>query len=998
MFSSFGTHGSYHWWPTNVYGSSGTAAGWRLITGAETGSLSYTVVDTSIVNGGSCPDGSENVFTYYVSTISWTDPSGTVHGFSGDQVTLDKTCSASSQWVTAGVATDGSGYSVADDGSGSARIIDPSGTEVYPQIVDRYGNYFSTDGSGDVVDDTGRIPVIMSQNPQNANITYYDVVAPNGTSYPNEPGTRVRYKITTALIAVGTAFEYPADWGTIYEWYGGYTDPQTGIWWPETLSPVQSITLPDGSQYTFGYDTFGELSSMTLPTGGVITYGYEDYVDSAYTENRWLTSRTVGNNPSMTFTPWVVSNCQAYSNGCVENVGLQKPSGDTVVYELTLVNGAWNTGITTFVGQTAQKISQVTNINTYTNPCPPGSPCGYSNYISQTLQTTELFPSVAGAQPLYSQVQSVYNLYPSKPSVVKEWDYASSANMLLPPSTSPIRQTSYTYTGYDPHIVTVLGNGTQLAQTTYTYTSVASPTTGVVQHGTQNAGGPYLWTVSQWLDTGMPAVTTYSWDDTGQLQSVEDPDHHLPGTMSYQCGNSLPYQVSNALSESTIYGYDCGSGAIASVQGPNEISTFPWTGIAYYYEPLAGRPQSVTYPDGGATIYTYPSPQEVDTTTLATPDPSITTQSIVDIFGRPYQQVQSGIATETTYDVNGRVHCVTNPHDINGNADGSTCVTSYDVLDRPLGQQQPDSSTIGWSYSQNTVTETDENAKQTQRTSDAFGRLTNVSELLSGGAKYVSNYTYDGLGNLIKIAQLGNGTTDIPRIHAFRYDSMSRLVCASHPESSTAQCPTSTTSNYTPGTLGYGYDQNGNVTTKTDARGVQVYLSYDAVNRLMGKTYSDGTPAACFQYGEAANGWLTIGRLANEWTEKTYCHSSPPQSVLSLRSYGYDRMGRIQYSTSCTGIRCSQLAYRSLTYTYDLAGNRTGSTDGVSARAFISQYDQAGRLLTFNNDLSGVLTPLFSVQTYDPKGWSTAKLGSNMTAQQGYDKRSRPTSVTVTTP
>jgi YD repeat-containing protein len=44
------------------------------------------------------------------------------------------------------------------------------------------------------------------------------------------------------------------------------------------------------------------------------------------------------------------------------------------------------------------------------------------------------------------------------------------------------------------------------------------------------------------------------------------------------------------------------------------------------------------------------------------------------------------------------------------------------------------------------------------------------------------------------------------------------------------------------GAMTYGYDNNGNLTSKTDANSVTASTTCDALNRVTTKTYSDGTP------------------------------------------------------------------------------------------------------------------------------------------------------------
>ena len=90
-----------------------------------------------------------------------------------------------------------------------------------------------------------------------------------------------------------------------------------------------------------------------------------------------------------------------------------------------------------------------------------------------------------------------------------------------------------------------------------------------------------------------------------------------------------------------------------------------------------------------------------------------------------------------------------------------------------------------------------------------------------GSPNQGTSYTYNALDNLIRVTQ-GSQT------RTFAYDSLSRLASAANPES---------------GTINYTYDKNGNLTQKTDARGVQTTYAYDAL-----QDRSD--PAQLQLYGE----------------------------------------------------------------------------------------------------------------------------------------------------
>jgi YD repeat-containing protein len=117
---------------------------------------------------------------------------------------------------------------------------------------------------------------------------------------------------------------------------------------------------------------------------------------------------------------------------------------------------------------------------------------------------------------------------------------------------------------------------------------------------------------------------------------------------------------------------------------------------------------------------------------------------------------------------------------------------------------------------------------------------------------------YDPQDDLVCVNQgsLGAGNAcDVTQPHArsFHYDSLKRLLSATNPES---------------GTIAYAYDPVGNLLSKTDSAKAGVNRvtcfgtyagacdnkGYDALNRPIRKSYSDGTPAVSYLYDTAPGG------------------------------------------------------------------------------------------------------------------------------------------------
>jgi RHS repeat-associated protein len=238
---------------------------------------------------------------------------------------------------------------------------------------------------------------------------------------------------------------------------------------------------------------------------------------------------------------------------------------------------------------------------------------------------------------------------------------------------------------------------------------------------------------------------------------------------------------------------------------------------------------------------------------------------------------------------------------------------------------------------------------------------------------FPTSYSYDTLDNPTAVIQ--GGVT-----RSFLFDSLSQLKSAANPES---------------GTTSYNYDLNGNLISKTDQRNITTTYAYDALNRLTGKSYSDGTPAACFQYDSTST-----GRLATEWTQAGTCPATVPGSgVLTQRTFAsYDAVGRVTTDQQCaTPGNCSTGTPNSVSYGYDLAGDMISYSNGLanSPMTFNSSFDNAGRL----SSLLGPVNPgnyssnigLLTVNGYNAGGAiQDATVGPGITMHRDYNTRLLP--------
>jgi YD repeat-containing protein len=784
--------GGYWWQPTNVPGSMG---GWSFYSGIESGSVGYSTRPSS---AGCLP---YTVNWYF----NWTDPQGTTHSFPGVQTLkynyVPPNCNPLTTGVnqtanSSGYASDGSGYLatvtnytdvVITDKEGnqfSPAVIESNPSPTTPEVTDSNGNFWSQDSNGNLIDTLGRTPVKVSQS---GNQTYYDVLGFNGVLN--------RYTVTTETVNYSTSFSQSA----VTDVSGSFT-------------AIQSISLPDGSSYSFTYDpgSYGELTSVTLPSGGVIQYTYTNFLDSFQNMNRWVHTR-VKDGGTTTFAPSTISNCTG-SAGCQEKMIVTDPSQNDTVYTFTLDSStvlnasSWNTAIDAYKGLSTSGGTKIKSVDTaYAYASYPvslneaGVDQIVGSYLVPSTITTDTILQDAGYT---SQTLTALDGTGTVPTSVKMWDYYSGST----PST-PTVQTAYLYYGLFPRQVTVSdGSGNQISETTYSYDQGTPAPASPVHSGAPITGvRNNLTTTAQWVNsTGATLNTTATYDTAGTVLTSTDPNgtttYHYDSTDTFATSIAPPTPYSGVSLTSTA-SYDPSTGLLLTTTDPNGLVTGANTTYVSY--DWAGRPTQINYPDQGQMIAGYTATSAGSQNQIVAGSWT-STQNQFDGYGRLSRQaVGNGQSTnpyyqtDYCYDANGRLQFKSYPYQGTGWGTPKVCSGAgdsytYDALGRPLTITHSDGYAYAYAYTGRSVKTTDENGVQRILLNGAFGQIDWICELSSNsqmpssgapvncgldiaGTGFLTQYGYSLPSHEMIIAQ-GNQT------RVFQTDWLGRPILATEPE------------------------------------------------------------------------------------------------------------------------------------------------------------------------------------------------------------------------
>ena len=878
--------------------------GWSAATQGAVGYIGYTFIISSACNG----QGQQ--YTY-----SWTyyDKAGTPHPWSQQSTHKmgNASCTGDTGFTNA-PASDGSGLLLTVNGSSFSALATKAGAAIQAPVLtgvgagnytDRNGNEITVNSSGQIFDTssstTPALTVAGSGTPS----------SPTTFTYTSPSGGSVAYtaKYSTFTVhtnfACGTTIDYPAT----------------------SVNLVTEIDLPDHAaqstdKYTFTYeatpgatgDVTGRIASVTLPTGGQITYSYtgaNNGINCADGSAVGLTRVVTTDNGTWTYT-------RSITNGNQSTTTITDPQSNQTQETFS---GIYETQQYSYQGSTGTLLQSHTI-------------CYNQNFAN--CPTTVVVP------PIISRWDYRYFPNLTNPAISatfydgygnltedREFDYVATLNGVpFLTDTNIVYATLGNGIFNMPQTITVTDNaGNVLSKTTNAYDDPTGFTmsTGTPQHTsvTGTARGNLTSTTS--LVQGSASLTKkLTYYDTGEVLTATDVNGAVT-TFSYSgtsCGNTFPTSVSEPLSLSRHFAWNCSGGVQTSITDENSKVT-----STAYTDPYFWRPSSTTDATNATTNITYP------TSTTSESVLSVGSGSAVDVFttldglGRIHLQQKrqapgstSFDTVETDYDKLGRISRVTQPYTgTAGQANGSAPATStiYDALSRPTSVTDAGGGTTNYSYPQNDVmvtvgpAPTGENTKSRQLEYDGLGRITSVCEITSvtgsGSCGQHSTatgywtryaYTYNG-GNVITVTQNGTGTQ---QIRTYVYDDVGRLTSETNPESNTETNAQPIIYKYDvipSGCFGAGTAQAGDLTLRQDPAGDNNCFEYDQLHRVT----SVGSRTGCKRFAYD-NGTITasrpsgititnaIGRMNEAETDN--CSAFPPTPITD-EWFSYTARGEI---------------------------------------------------------------------------------------------------------
>jgi hypothetical protein len=880
-------NGNQTWMPVSSASGPATYWGWLGLGPVFSPYVVYTVTSRQ----GLCGILNNQGYTdWHFSNFVYHDALGTSHGFNVTGEYFDAP-NCNGYGPPNGPQPPGVQSVAAGDGSGSTIKVSMGAGAASGTINSTSGTVLS-------------IPFLTSPPTGSSPFTMTDANG-NKTSFNN--GVYTDTLGTTVLTASGTqptptTFTYTGPTGSQHYTanYAPYniktnfncTAPLIAEYTANGVNMVNSVVLPDGSQYSFQYEDTpaysgfktGRISQVTLPTGGLIQYSY------TYTGSNDGISCSDGTTMVLqrTISPGGVWQYSRNGSGTDWTTTITDPaSNQTAINFETYAINLYETRRLAYQGSTSGTLIS-TNINCY-NGQNVGTPAScYNTPITAQITRVTNFRYVPDTNGIQAETDSTYSNF-GLIGVVDDYDYGTSGSGTV---GGLIRETITSYAALGngiadrPSSVTIKdGANTVKAYTAYGYdeTAVSTPTGTTPQWVLVSGSRGNLTSVNAQANGTVHLYRKYTYYNTGMLKTSTDVstssttngatttyNYDNTGTPSHSCGNSFVTSTSEPVgSMSRSFTWNCNGGVLLSVLDENgKTSSTAYSGTNYTN--VFWRPYSTTDEAGTTTDYFYllngaTPPVEFQTerkyhTAFNSSNSTVDKVTTTDAFGRTiFSQTRQSPSSSnydtvaTCYDNFGRTSLTTLPYGTTLATSSTACPSAnsgtsyvYDALGRTQTVSDSGGGSTTFSHPKNDTLETRTSPTVSKQSEfDALGRLKSVCEINSGTTQwpsascaqntsatgYLTTYTYDSLGNRTVVIQNAQAAGS-HQTRSYVYDMLSRLTSETNPEnnnSATTYAYDSLSSDPSCGTV----TSAGNLLKRVDAAGNASCLSgYDALHRV----------------------------------------------------------------------------------------------------------------------------------------------------------------------
>ncbi|HEY4310196.1 MAG TPA: RHS repeat-associated core domain-containing protein [Pirellulales bacterium] len=755
-----------------------------------------------------------------------------------------------------------------------------------------------------------------------------------GTSQPDGNDTKYAYNGNGSLSGITDNYGHTVSFGYTSGLLSSVTDAAnnvTSVHIDSATNTLTQVTTPPpqsgGSAIvsTMSYDPTSKLiGSLTQVTAGISTqtnYGFDS------STNRLSYIQHADDNTKEQIMPGVVSGLLAPGTGTSSANAAAFVTNTNRTATITDELGHTSTEIFNAHGLVLSETDFNGNTTSYTR-----------DFNGRILTKTTTAPN--NDQGLTTLVTTY--TYDDKGNVIEvqypdgsteHWDYDPVLNVPTTHIDQLGHETDYTIAPITGLVLTVheIGTGTNDRTTIYTYTP--APTSPG-----QLPGGLMLTETDP-----LGILTTYSYYSNaaqpGKFGQVE----------------TINYAVGTADHASVSYDYDAAGNMTTSTDELGRVTTYQYDAqnqLIHTALPNPGFSQATA-----SASTTYDGSGRVLTQTDALNN---TTQYVYDARGNLWKTIETDpnggtLQTTYTYDSSGNLKTVTDPLGRVTKYDYDPMGNLLDVIaPDPNGNPSVNGPETSYTYDAagNRKTMTDPNGGLTTYYYDAMNRL--VKEVdpnpltgLDDTGSQVTTYTYDAAGNMTSMTNAEGQTT-------YQYDTEGQLVRTIMPNPVNGLGPigglNGTPATGTPYTA-YTYDNDGNVSTTTDAMGNTTTYEYDYRNRLTWTIEPD--PGTGLGGNDSSD---------NPKTENIYDAAGQLiQSVDQLgqiTTYQYDGLGRVHEEimpntgdgsgpVDAEGNRSPYadptIGYPYTVYTYDAAGDELTQTDSLGNTTSY-QYDTLGRL------------------------------------------------------